>query len=85
MPENGDFHDPEPAQCRQPKPFGKMPVGAGKIFGAVPLAFFNDEHAVAFFRQSQGADRAAEAGADDDVVVVVVWAHLMGICSFMCD
>jgi hypothetical protein len=73
MPENGDFHNAIPPESGQPQPLGERPIGFRKIGSLVPLAFFDDQHFVAFFRKPQGADRAAEAAAYDDVVVLHVF------------
>ncbi len=69
VPENGNFHNTEPTQGRQPQPFGQLPVGFGEIVGAVPFAFFYNQYPVPFFREPKSTDRAAETAADDDIVV----------------
>ena len=69
MLKNGDFHDAKPAQTGQPEPFGKAPVGFWKIGCLIPFSFFDYQHFIAFFGQSQGTDGAAKSAANDDIVV----------------
>src|SRR5579859_5732818 len=64
-----DLQDAEAAERWRPEVFADLPVGAGEIARGVAFAALERKHAVAFLREPQGGDAAAEAGANDDVIV----------------
>jgi hypothetical protein len=67
--EEGQPLRPEAAQGGHPQVVGQLPVGLGEGFGRPALAALDDEDGVAFLGQPPGGHAAAEAGADDDVIV----------------
>jgi glycerate 2-kinase len=52
-----------------PEKFWKIPVGLGKVLWMESFTFFQDEDAVALFREPHGGYAAAESGTNDDVIV----------------
>jgi hypothetical protein len=67
--EQGDLQDAKGARKGQPDVLPELPVAFGEVLLAKALALFEDEDFVALFGETHGAHGAAEAGADDEIVV----------------
>ncbi len=73
--QDGDLLDAIAEQPRHPERLAHVPVRRREVLGAPALAHLEHRDAVALLAEPQGGDRAAEAGADDDEVVVERTRH----------
>ena len=75
MPEWLDIEEAAQPEFGTPDPPPDLPVGAGEILRAPAEPHFHHADAVTLLRQAMRRHAAAEAGADDDVVVIVSPGH----------
>ena len=69
MTKKTQTHDARPLECRHPQPAIHLPIGFGEILRSIPAPFFDHQHLVTFFGQTQSADRTTKTTADDDEIV----------------
>ena len=65
-------HDPSQSEPRHPEVAAQVPGGLGEVLVGESPAAFEDPDPVALGRQPQGADRSPEAGADHQIVEVML-------------
>lgn len=68
--EEVDALDAEASDVWCPEEVAEVPGGFGEFVVCEAASGFDDSYSVAFFGEAEGADGAAESGADDEYVVV---------------
>jgi hypothetical protein len=71
--------DPVATEPWRPEVAPQVPARLGEVLVGEPSARLVDEDVIALLSQPQARDRPAEAGADDDDVVVVVRSRVSSL------